>query len=86
MATYSIEVPTIVETQITGCLGTAIATYRGHEWRVRLDAPQLARDCATRDGEPTSHYSVPLSVWRFAMGWYTQLAQDAALRAREAQS
>lgn len=48
MADYSMSVPTIAETQITGCLGSAIATYRGHTYRA--DIYRSGIGTMTRDG------------------------------------
>ena len=71
MPSYSIEIPNIAETELTGYLGTAVATYRGHEWRV-----PLGRSGTTRDGYPAGNDMVPPAVWAYATRMYDMLAAE----------
>lgn len=70
MAAYSIEVEPILVTELTGRLGAALATYRGHEYRVTLGGRGI-----TRDGAPIEARDVPAAVYKFATQQYDMLCK-----------
>ena len=68
MATYQIEVEPIITAQLTGRLGTAVVTFRGHEYRVTLGGKEI-----TRDGYPCGADTLPKPVYAFAVRQYDNL-------------
>ncbi len=70
MAEYSIEVCSYCEAEVTGKLGTAIAKYRGHEYRVALGVEDI-----TKDGYPCSVDMLPKAVYDFAARQYDALCE-----------
>ncbi len=70
MASYEIEVASFCEAQITGRMGTAIVTFRGHTYRVALGAAEV-----TRDGYPCGVDVLPAPVYAFAVRQYDALAK-----------
>jgi hypothetical protein len=70
MATYQIEVEPIATTQITGRLGAALVSYRGHDYRVTLGGKEI-----TRDGYPCGADVLPARVYAYAVEMYDMLAK-----------
>lgn len=75
MATYQIEVECNAVAQTTGRLGTAVATYYGHEYRIPLGAKGI-----TRDGHPCGLDMVPKAVYDFAVRQYDALLKAHTIR------
>lgn len=71
MATYEIEVEPIAVAHVTGRLGAAIVTYRGHQYRVTLGGKEI-----TRDGYPCGVDCLPKSVYAFAVKQYDALLAE----------
>ncbi len=71
MPAYAIEVEPIVVTQLTGRLGTAVATYRGHVYRIALGGSEVSRD-----GKPCPIGKVPPTVYTFAVRQYEMLVRE----------
>lgn len=75
MAKYEIEVECTAVAQLTGRLGTAVVTYRGHEYRVALGGKEI-----TRDGYPAGADTLPKSVYDYAVKQYDNLCRAHLMR------
>jgi|HubBroStandDraft_2_1064218.scaffolds.fasta_scaffold183240_3 hypothetical protein len=75
MATYEIEVEPIAIAHLTGRLGWAIVTYRGHEYRVTLGGREI-----TRDGYPCGADTLPKAVYAYAVKQYDNLLNAYQMR------
>ena len=79
MAEYSVEINSIAQAHITGCLGAALATYRGHKYRVPLGG-HSASNFPTRDGHPCGVDVLPAAVYSFAAKQYDSLLKEYCYR------
>jgi hypothetical protein len=64
MATHEMQVPTILETELTGLLGAYVGNYRGVDWRVEF---YRCGAKATRNGEPFSARELPKPIYERAL-------------------
>ena len=71
MVIYKLEIAPIATAQLTGQLGTLIATFRGREYRVMLGGYNH-----TKDGKPIDLMEIPKPVYRQALKWYNNLVAE----------
>lgn len=71
MSSYAFECEPIVVTTLTGQLGTACVSYRGHDYRITLGGPGC-----TRDGIDVALSAVPKPVHAYATRIYDLLRKE----------
>ncbi len=77
MVEYTMEIPSIAESQLTGYYGAALADYRGVKYRVEFHADKTR---ITRNGYPVAADTLPKPVYKRAVTVRQLIAQANGVR------